>query len=350
VELYSDLFAGRSREVTRRVSSVVQDFTSNNGGDSETDYESLTSEPTSQHESESFQDPPLDSCRLPVRFCYDGPIADYLNKDLERDVSNSEHSSSFRAFYKLRPLIPARLRQWAQARRNRSLASNPRWYIPEGLERVVSELDEPLQSIWPEQAEYALVLTHDVEEQMGFDNIFRVAELEERLGLRSCWNIVPYKYRVDKGVIRELQQRGHEVAVHGYNHDGRLFLSKKIFDSRVTSINQVASQWNARGFRSPMVHRNLTWMQSLQFEYDSSCFDIDPFQAMPGGVGGIWPFEVGNLVELPYTLPQDHTLFVTLKENSTRIWRDKLQFLRKHHGMALMLTHPDYFFKPIRTI
>ena len=91
-----------------------------------------------------------------------------------------------------------------------------------------------------------------------------------------------------------------------------------------------------------MVHRNLDWFQTLAAEYDASCFDIDPFQAMAGGVGGVWPFLVGKFVELPYTLPQDHTLFIALGDTTNSIWIRKLEYLRPLAGMALMLTHPDY--------
>jgi hypothetical protein len=91
-----------------------------------------------------------------------------------------------------------------------------------------------------------------------------------------------------------------------------------------------------------MVHRNLEWLQALDIDYDASCFDVDPFQAMPGGVGGVWPFFAGKFVELPYTLPQDHTLLVSLGETTPRIWIEKLAYLRRLAGMALLLTHPDY--------
>ena len=69
---------------------------------------------------------------------------------------------------------------------------------------------------------------------------------------------------------------------------------------------------------------------------------VDPLQAMPGGVQNVWPFLCGKFVELPYTLPQDHTLLVTLGETTDRIWREKLAWLRSVHGMALLVTHPDY--------
>ena len=97
-----------------------------------------------------------------------------------------------------------------------------------------------------------------------------------------------------------------------------------------------------------MVHRNLEWLQALDVEYDASCFDADPYQAMPGGVGGVWPFIAGRFVELPYTLPQDHTLFIALKERDGRIWQRKLKYLVQMRTMALLITHPDYLDSELR--
>jgi hypothetical protein len=51
-------------------------------------------------------------------------------------------------------------------------------------------------------------------------------------------------------------------------------------------------------------------MASLPFEYDSSYPDTDPFEPQPGGCCSWLPYFNGPLVELPITLPQDHTLFV----------------------------------------
>jgi hypothetical protein len=110
----------------------------------------------------------------------------------------------------------------------------------------------------------------------------------------------------------------------------------------VPSINAALEAYGAVGFRAPMVHRNLNWLQSLNIEYDASSFDIDPFQAMPGGIGSVWPFVAGRFVELPYTLPQDHVLFIALNERNGRIWECKLDFVSRLHGMALLITHPDY--------
>jgi hypothetical protein len=47
-------------------------------------------------------------------------------------------------------------------------------------------------------------------------------------------------------------------------------------------------------------------------------------------------------VELPYTLPQDHCLFVILREKNIRIWKEKLDWIAEKGGMALLNSHPDY--------
>ena len=47
-------------------------------------------------------------------------------------------------------------------------------------------------------------------------------------------------------------------------------------------------------------------------------------------------------VELPYTLPQDSTLFLLHQEKTNAIWRDKLDWVARHGGMVLINVHPDY--------
>lgn len=47
-------------------------------------------------------------------------------------------------------------------------------------------------------------------------------------------------------------------------------------------------------------------------------------------------------VELPYTLPQDSTLFLLFREPSPEIWLRKLDWVAQHGGMALVNVHPDY--------
>lgn len=56
----------------------------------------------------------------------------------------------------------------------------------------------------------------------------------------------------------------------------------------------------------------------------------------------IYPFLLGNFVELPYTLPQDYTLVEVLKNKTPNLWLEKVDFIEKYRGMVLLNSHPDY--------
>jgi hypothetical protein len=83
-------------------------------------------------------------------------------------------------------------------------------------------------------------------------------------------------------------------------------------------------------------------MPELGFDYDSSYSDTAPFEPQPGGCCSLLPFFNEEMVELPVTMAQDHTLFVILGEADEALWRTKAEIVRGLDGMALMLTHPDY--------
>ena len=94
---------------------------------------------------------------------------------------------------------------------------------------------------------------------------------------------------------------------------------------------------------------------------DASTFDTDPFEPQPEGRHTIFPFWIPQpgtnhespvtnhsasartgYVELPYTLPQDSTLFLLLRERSIDLWKTKVDWIAAHGGMILLDTHPDY--------
>ncbi len=194
-----------------------------------------------------------------------------------------------------------------------------------------------------------MVLTHDIETSKGQDQCHRLADLEKRLGFRSSFGFVPERYAVLSRLRDHLEKNGFEVAVHGLFHDGKYYKSRTIFKKRALRINQYLKEWGSIGFRSPSMQHNLDWIHDLNIEYDSSTFDTDPFEPQPEGAGTIFPFWVTGpannrkgYLELPYTLPQDHTLFVILQEKTNEIWKRKLDWIAEKGGMALLITHPDY--------
>ena len=88
--------------------------------------------------------------------------------------------------------------------------------------------------------------------------------------------------------------------------------------------------------------------QHLDIAYDASMFDTDFFEPQSDGVSTIFPFwnrsgdKRKGYVELPYTMVQDSTLFLILREKSIELWRNKLDWITQHQGMVLLNVHPDH--------
>ncbi len=250
-----------------------------------------------------------------------------------------------RFFYFLKPIIPRRvqlfLRRFLVKKQLKQYKDV--WPILPG-----SQVKPNNWQGWPDGKDFALVLTHDVELQQGHDKCKQLLKVEKDLGFKSSFNFVPERYKVDKELREFIVREGFEVGVHGLNHDGKLFQDKKIFSERVKKINQYLKEWNSVGFRAPAMHHNLEWIGELDIEYDLSTFDTDPFEPQPDGVGTIFPFWVEGkdgrpgYIEMPYTLVQDSTLFILMKEKSPAIWMDKLDWIVENGGMALVNVHPDY--------
>jgi hypothetical protein len=256
------------------------------------------------------------------------------------------------AYYLLRPVLPRRL-QIAVRRlysRVQARTSFPRWPVEVSLhgflDRVLEWAAElageavPRIAPWPHGHTWALVLTHDVETADGLRRLPVLRDVELAAGFRSSWNLVPARYGVPDEVVAALHAGGFEVGVHGLYHDGR-DLADGARSERLPEMLRWARRWNAVGFRSPATHRAWRTMGALPFEYDSSYPDTDPFEPQPGGCCSWLPYVNGGIVELPITLPQDHTVFVILRRDG-RIWIDKSELIRAAGGMALLITHPDY--------
>lgn len=250
-----------------------------------------------------------------------------------------------RIFYNLKPYIPRRLQIFIR----RQIVQHKR-QLYKHIWPIDPNAGKPPDgwSGWPDQKRFALVLMHDVDTQKGHYNCHQLMNLEESLGFRSSFNFVPERYTVSQSLRNELTGRGFEVGVHGLKHDGKLFLSKRIFQERAVRINHYLQEWGSEGFTSPSMHHNLNWTHALKIKYDTSTFDTDPFEPQPDGVGTIFPFWVqGNssqngYVELPYTLPQDCTIFILMRERNIDIWKQKLDWIVDKGGMALLNSHPDY--------
>lgn len=265
---------------------------------------------------------------------------------LTEDGFQLDFSVIQKIYYRVaRPCMPVVLRQWLQKRYTDHVEHRTNFIWDELVELLKSEeknWNQFMSIMYPEGYNASIILTHDVETQKGYDFIPKIIELEQKYGFRGSWNLVPYKYRLHREITDLIVETGNEIGIHGYNHDGTLYYTEKRFLHRAEYINKALKKYDAVGFRSPQMHRNLKSLQHLNILYDASCFDYDPYQPFPGGTGSIWPFMVGKFVELPYTIPQDHVLFYMLGKKDISIWKMKTKWLVENHGMILTLTHPDY--------
>jgi predicted glycosyltransferase len=248
-------------------------------------------------------------------------------------------------YYGIKPLVPARfrlaVRGWL-ARRKRQWHREV-WPILPGSERPPDGWPG-----WPDGKKFALVLTHDVEGASGVAKCRQLMEVEKKWGFRSSFNFIPEgDYRVTKDLRDDLAREGFEVGVHDLQHDGKLYRSREGFAARAARINRYLQEWGAAGFRSGFMFHNLDWLHDLDIQYDASTFDTDPFEPQPDGTGTIFPFwhegAAGRgYVEMPYTLPQDSTLYLLMGERTPAIWQQKADWVAEKGGMVLLNLHPDY--------
>ena len=199
---------------------------------------------------------------------------------------------------------------------------------------------------WRQGQRSAFVLTHDVECEQSQLHVLKLAQMEQSMGFHSCFHFVGDRYPIHWDVVEGLKEMGFEIGIHGLKHDGKLFFNSKITQERMQKVNACARAMTAQTFRAPMTIRDPHKLQLLDLPYDLSFFDTDPFEPMPGGVMTIWPFTIGHLLELPYTLVQDYTLFELLKQEDFKYWAKKVAYLMEHFGMILLDSHPDYLQSP----
>ena len=273
-------------------------------------------------------------------------------------LTRRARSAMVRTYYVVRPLLPRPV----QMRLRRTLARRqtppdfPAWPTEHSLHDMYSWLFAtataiagapiPWLDLWPDGKSWCFVLTHDVETQVGYHDMPLLRDVERTHGYRSSWNFVPERvperYDVADETVRALENEGCEVGLHGLKHDGKDLGSRRLLARRLPAMREYATRWNAVGFRSPATQRDWELMPRLGFDYDTSYTDTDPYEPQPGGCCTYLPFFNKQLVELPITLPQDHTLFSILQHQDGELWIRKARELRDRGGMVLVLAHPDY--------
>lgn len=301
----------------------------------------------------AWLDPDGDTVRVP--FDFDDAYQGYVTEEWRGHRSIRALSpGQLQLYYRVKRVIP---RSWLLAARRvfmkrAGLPGFPAWPLDESVDRLLrfyarcllaagGVSHAPFRWFWPHSHRAALMLTHDVESAAGLRLAVDIADLEEARGFRSSFNVVGAEYPIDTGIVRELESRGFEIGLHGLFHDRSLFSSRAEFERQLPRLRDAARKLGTVGFRSPATHRVVEWLPELPASYDCTMFHSDPYEPQPGGCCTLWPFRLGPIVELPYTLPQDHTLFTLLRERSPQTWLTLVDAIEARHGLIQCLSHPD---------
>jgi hypothetical protein len=132
------------------------------------------------------------------------------------------------------------------------------------------------------------------------------------------------------------------VNVQDLNHDGRLFTNHQEFLRRARLINEYVKSFGARGFRSAILYRNADWLDALEIEYDMSFPNVAHLEPQRGGCCTVFPYFIGEVLELPLTTAQDYSLFHVLNDYTNDLWEYQIQLLLDANGLISFVTHPDY--------
>lgn len=297
-------------------------------------------------------------CNLSLPFNPDEVAENFRRERYTRELWSSPWWATDlvrKAYYSLRPYLDIPLRRplqrlyfggWRHMR-------FPRWPVDTSVEQLCEKLmakacqrgSNPIPFIWfwPDAAEGCVMMTHDVEEPQGRDFCTRLMDIDQAFGIPAAFQIVPEgRYTRPADFLDDMRCRGFEVNVQDLNHDGMLFRSRAEFVRRAALIDKYRQEFQAKGFRSAAMYRDLDWYEQLHFQYDMSVPNVAHLEPQRGGCCTVMPYFVGDLTELPLTTTQDYSLFHICREYSINLWKRQLELILTKNGLISFLVHPDY--------
>lgn len=263
-------------------------------------------------------------------------------------------------YYFLRPALAVSVRKHLQRlfHRGWDALRFPRWPVDTTVERILERClilsmkaqnlkELPFVWFWPEGAASAAMVTHDVETLSGLNFVSPLMDVDEQFNIRASFQIIPQKrYRVPNDVVRAIRNRGFELNIQDLEHDGNLFSTREQFLKRANSINRYLRRYEALGFRAGRMYRNPDWYGALDVSYDMSIPTVAHLEAQRGGCCTIFPYFIGDILELPLTTIQDYCLLNILDDYTTTLWQQQVALIRESNGLASFLVHPDYIQRP----
>lgn len=243
----------------------------------------------------------------------------------------------------LRSLVGAAIGRW-QRSRVRHWARFPQWPLDLSVD-FLQDLRTP-EAAWPADRATPVILSHDLDSLEGLRNVVRdFLPLEEEVGARSTNFVVPCGWPLDIGLLQELDDRGHEIGVHGYDHSNlTAFAADLERRRRLDEALEVMTEFGAVGYRAPSLLRSAPLLRDLaaRYRYDSSIPTSGGLFPTPNnGCATARPFRIGSLLEIPLSLPRDGSLrFLGLAPDEIlNYWTTLSEVIAASRGVVVVLTH-----------
>ncbi len=264
-----------------------------------------------------------------------------------------------KTYYAMRPFLPTSVRKHLQrvALRGWDRANFPAWPIDQTVDRLFDRMMEcviransglriPFIWFWPDGFASCATMTHDIETDAGRDSCGALMDMDDAFGIKASFQVVPEgRYEVSDKFLGTLRERGFEINVHDFNHDGDLFRDRAEFLRRVARINDYGRKFHAAGFRSAVLYRNLDWYEFFDYSYDMSVPNVGHLDPQRGGCCTTKPYFIGKILEIPVVATQDYTLFNILRQYSMDLWDQQIALVLKQNGLITFIVHPDYLFR-----
>ncbi|MCA9395603.1 MAG: polysaccharide deacetylase family protein [Candidatus Omnitrophica bacterium] len=191
-----------------------------------------------------------------------------------------------------------------------------------------------------------VILSHDLDTAEGLANCVKYfLPLEEKYGFHSVNYIVAKGWEIDHRLLTELRDRGHEVGVHGYDHSNKTaFMSAQEREKRISEFKPLIDRYGVTGYRSPSLLSTPGLLDNLSkyFRYDSSIPSSGGLFPVPNyGCASARPFRIGNILEIPLSLPRDGSMvFLGFRPDQIAdIWIDSSRSIAASGGAVVLLTH-----------
>ena len=153
----------------------------------------------------------------------------------------------------------------------------------------------------------------DKQELRVENNTRRILDLLDKHNVKATWFILGWFAERVPNLIREIEQRGHEIATHGYSHTVLTSMTPEQFDAdlgRALATTRAGVEQPIRGFRAPSftITNQTLWafdvLAKHEIVYDSSIFPISGHPDYGISDAPLTIHQRGSITEVPMSIAE----------------------------------------------